>query len=115
MTIGDYTQVTATEVTHPEAHGATMRVLLGPANGWADHVMRVFELRPGGYTPRHSHDWPHINYIISGKGSLFLDGKDNALSAGGYALVPPGEKHQFKNTSDEPFVFVCIVPVKGHY
>lgn len=114
MTIGDYKKVPATEVTHPEAHGATMRVLVGPANGWEDHVMRVFELQPGGYTPRHRHDWPHINFIVSGKGTLLLEGKENAVAAEGYALVPAGEEHQFKNVSDEPFVFVCIVPVKGH-
>jgi quercetin dioxygenase-like cupin family protein len=115
MIIGHYKDVPPSVVTHPEARGATMRVLLGPGSGWDDHVMRVFELEPGGNTPRHRHDWPHINYIISGQGSLYLKGEDHGLSAGGYALVPAGEEHQFKNVSDEPFVFVCIVPVRGHY
>lgn len=115
MTLGDYRKVAASVVTHPQSSGATMRVLLGPETGWEDHVMRVFELEPGGHTPRHQHAWPHINFIVSGRGSLYLSGQENEVTAGSYAFVPPGEEHQFSNPSDEPFVFICIVPVKGHY
>jgi len=43
--------------------------------GWDGWSMRIFNLGVDGHTPKHSHDWPHINYIISGKGTLFIDGE----------------------------------------
>ncbi len=90
-------------------------MLLGPDTGWEGHVMRVFELEPNGHTPRHQHAWPHINFIVSGRGSLYLNGQENEVTAGSYVFAPPGEERQFSNLSDEPFVLICIVPVKGHY
>ena len=101
-------------VTHPEAKDATMQVLISPAEGWEGHVMRVFEVAPGGFTPRHDHPWPHINYIIRGTATLFLKGEEHPLSAGSYAFIPAGSRHQFQNTGNEPFEFICIVPEEGH-
>lgn len=114
MALGHVDKVFGTVVDHPEVKGAVMKVLVGPGEGWEDHVMRVFELEAGGFTPRHSHDWPHINYIIEGKGRLFLEGKENEIEAGSYAYVPANALHQFQNTGDVPLKFICIVPTKGH-
>lgn len=102
------------QVNHPEAKDAVMQVLIGPKDGWSDHVLRTFELEPNGYTPKHNHDWPHINYVLSGEGTLFLDGKENPIKEGSIAYVPAGETHQFKNTSNKKLKFICIVPEKGH-
>lgn len=112
--IGKLEQLTGTPVTNPLAKDALMKVLVGPNEGWSDHVMRVFELQPGGFTPKHSHDWPHINFILKGEGTLFLNGVENPVSAGSYAYVPGNELHQFKNAGNEPFMFICIVPKEGH-
>ncbi len=91
------------------------RVLVSPAEGWDGWVMRLFEVAPGGHTPRHSHDWPHINFVASGAGELFLDGSIHALAAGSYAYVPGGHEHQFRAAGEETLSFVCIVPVEGDY
>jgi len=115
MPVGHSRALQGVPVTHPEAKLATMKALVGPDLGWNDHVMRLFELAPGGYTPRHAHEWPHINYIVSGQATLFLHGKENELTAGSYAYVPAGELHQFQNTGDEPFQLICIVPKEGHF
>ncbi len=101
-------------INHPDAHNAQMQVLVGPQQGWADYVMRMIELAPGGVTPHHAHNWPHINYMVEGEGVLHMDGKDTSVSAGSYAYVPAGMVHQFKNTGDSIFRFICIVPKKGH-
>ena len=89
------------------------KVLISPENGWEGNVMRVFELGEGGYTPKHTHPWPHINYILKGKGSLHLDNQDYPLEAGSFAYVPAEKIHQFKNVGNEPFSFICIVPEEG--
>lgn len=114
MIVGHKKDVKKLVVTHPEAKDATMQVVISPAEGWEGHVMRIFEVAPGGYTPRHQHPWPHINYIIRGNATLFLKGEENHISAGSYAYVPAGELHQFKNIGEEPFEFICIVPEEGH-
>ncbi|KAF0227323.1 MAG: cupin [Erysipelotrichaceae bacterium] len=112
--LGNFKEITGQVVTNPLAHNAMMKVLVGPQEGWDTHVMRVFELAPSGFTPKHAHDWPHINVILEGQGTLFLNGIENNVEAGGYAFVPGGELHQFKNVGDTPFKFICIVPIEGH-
>ena len=89
------------------------KVLVSPQEGWEGNVMRVFELDVDGYSPRHSHSWPHINYILKGKGTLHLDGIDHEVREGSYAYVPGNKVHQFSNRGNEPFSFICIVPVEG--
>ncbi len=107
-------QVETKVVTHPEALSATMKVLVGPADGWEGHVMREFILQKGGHTPKHVHPWPHINYIIEGEGTLFLNGQKNQVEAGSIAYVPNDALHQFENTGDGELRFICIVPEEGH-
>ena len=41
--------------------------------------MRLFTLKEKGNSPRHTHPWPHINYVVSGRGVLYIDGKENVL------------------------------------
>ncbi len=115
MPIGHVAELENKVVNNPLAKDAKMRVLVGPEQGWDNHVMRVFELEVGGFTPRHQHAWPHINYIIEGEGSLFLNGQEQPVKAGSYAFVPGNELHQFQNIGDKPFKFICIVPSEGHY
>ena len=91
-----------------------MKVLISPQEGWEGYVMRVVEVEEGGYTPKHSHPWPHINYFIEGTGELMLDGKMNTVEAGSFAFVPNDTLHQFRNTGTDIFKFICIVPEKGH-
>lgn len=95
--------------------GVTRAVVLGPPEGWSDHVMRVFRLEPGGFTPKHQHDWEHINHIISGRGKLMIGDQENELTEKDFALVPANTLHQFTNPYDEPFEFICIVPKRGEY
>ena len=89
------------------------RLLVGPADGWQGWAMRLFELQPGGHTPRHQHPWPHINFVTQGIGTLHLDGVDHAVDAGSFAYVPAGSTHQFSNAGAGTFAFLCIVPAEG--
>ena len=53
----------------------------------------------------------HLNFILSGQGALMdRDGNANPLRQGDFAFVAPHDVHQFRNTGDEPFVFICAVP-----
>lgn len=105
---------TAKVFDSPEVKNASMKVMVDPSMGWDSHVMRMMEVGVGGYTPKHSHPWPHINYMVEGEGTLLLNGEEVPVKAGSYAFVPGNELHQFRNTGDKPFKFICIVPTEGH-
>jgi quercetin dioxygenase-like cupin family protein len=101
-------------ISNPEANNAFMKVLVSEKEGWEDYVMRVVEVEKEGYTPKHQHPWPHINYVIEGQGEIMIDGVLNPVEAGSYAFVPADTLHQYKNTGDDVFKFICIVPKHGH-
>lgn len=100
-------------VNAPGAVNAIKQTLVGPAQGWQGWVMRQFTLTVNGNTPRHTHPWPHINYIVSGEGTLFLNGKENTVKPGSVAYIPGGAEHQFRNCGQGDFSFICIVPEEG--
>jgi len=114
MIVAHEKELFATAINHPQVKNAGMKVLVGPPQGWSDHVMRVVELGEEGCSPAHAHPWPHINYMIEGRGVLLVDGKEHAVEAGSYAFVPAGSHHQFRNAGSGKFRFICIVPKEGH-
>lgn len=110
MIVSNIKNIDEIKVDLPGAQNAFMRVLVGPKEGWEDYVMRIFELEENGYSPRHTHDWPHINYIIEGEGTLQIGEELYPIAAGGYAYVPAMMLHQFKNTGKDRLKFICIIP-----
>lgn len=113
MSVGYSDELAGARLEGEGIAGVVKKVLVSPADGWDGWCMRLFELKPGGHTPRHRHDWPHINVVLSGSGLLHVDGVDHALRAGAYAFVPSGALHQFTAARDEVLAFVCIVPAEG--
>ena len=95
--------------------GVTKKIPIGKKEGWDGYTMRVFKIAPGGNTPKHKHDWEHVNHIIAGRGKLMIDGVEHEVGEKDYAFVPPNTDHQFSNPYDEDFEFICIVPNRGEY
>lgn len=114
MIVSHEQNVIARKIDLPIVKNAAMKVLVGEQEGWGDHVMRVIELGQDGYSPKHAHPWPHINYMLEGSGVLEVDGKEQPVKAGSYAYVPADMEHQFKNAGSGTFRFICIVPKEGH-
>ena len=92
------------------AVGARMRMLIGPEDGAAVFHMRQFEIAPGGNTPHHTHDYEHEVLIMGGEGVVRSEQGDRPCRAGDVVWVPPNEKHQFRNASAEPLLFICLIP-----
>ncbi len=94
------------------ASGAWKQLPLGSIDGSPVYSFRVFSLDPLGNTPYHSHPFEHMNYAIEGEGELVDEaGNKFPLTQGDFALVKPGEKHQYRNTSpDKIFRMICGVP-----
>lgn len=114
MIVSHEKKVSSEKIINPEVKNAFMQTLISPKEGWEGYVMRILQLEEGGYSPKHSHAWPHINYILEGKGTLFIQNEENIIEKGSYAYVPSNALHQFKNTGHEPLKFICIVPEEGH-
>lgn len=113
MYVDSVKNIKAISVNAKGVSNAIKQVLVGPAQGWEGWVMRLFTLSEGGHAPRHSHPWPHINYIVSGEGTLYLDGKEYPVEPGFVAYIPGGAEHQFQNRGQQDFSFICIVPEEG--
>jgi quercetin dioxygenase-like cupin family protein len=88
------------------------QIPISRADGTPSFSFRVFTIQAGGHTPFHSHDFEHLNYIIEGRGVLVnAEGRENPVQQGDFALVLPGEKHQYRNVSEnQPMVMICAVP-----
>ncbi len=98
-------------MNHPEVKGVFKQVPIGIHDGAPNFSLRVFTVNPGGYTPYHSHPWEHENYILNGEGVLIdEEKKETPIRAGDFAIVLPGEKHQFRNTGTTDLQFICLVP-----
>lgn len=100
------------KVTMDGTEGAWKQLPLGTKDGAPVYSLRVFTLEPLGHTPYHSHPFEHMNYVIEGQGVLVDEaGDEHPLKAGDFALVSPGEKHQYRNISTgKQFKMICGVP-----
>jgi quercetin dioxygenase-like cupin family protein len=87
-----------------------VRWLLTKEIGAKNFAMRLFEMAPGGFSPLHKHPWEHEVFVLEGEGLVFDGQKALPLQAGDVAFVMPNEQHQFKNNSDKPFKFLCLIP-----
>jgi quercetin dioxygenase-like cupin family protein len=114
MIVGHIKDLPFKEISSPEVKDASIAALVSPTEGWEGHVLRVLEVKKGGHTPKHSHPWYHVNYVLEGEGELMIENTFYKISKGSYAYVPGNHLHQFKNTGSETLKFICIVPKEGH-
>jgi len=88
----------------------TGRVVIGKDDGAGTFCMRVFTVAASGYTPKHSHTWEHEVFVHSGRGKIFREGEWVDVESGSVLFIPGGEEHQFKNTGNDDFIFICVIP-----
>lgn len=113
MKIMEYRKVAPTDFDNGGMKGVAGRVVIGRSDGAENFCMRVFEIAPGGHTPKHMHDWEHEVFIHAGSGECYHNGLWHPLKAGDVMFMPSNEEHQLRNTGRDAFVFVCLVPSKA--
>lgn len=91
------------------------RVELHETLGLTGAEVSINQLPAGAGVPFvHSHKQNEEIYgILSGKGSVVLDGETVQLTAGDWLKVAPAAKRQFSAAGDSGMTFVCI-QVKEH-
>lgn len=110
MKVINYKEIPPIAMDNELVKNVAGRVLLGKNDGANNFCMRLFEMGQEGHTPRHSHDWEHEVFVVSGKGEVLLKGKWHPMSEGTAVFVPPNEEHQFRNTGQASLSFLCVVP-----
>jgi len=112
MKVVSLSNVAREPVAMEGAAGASRQVPISRDHGSPTVSFRVFTIEPGGHTPYHEHPYEHVNYVIAGAGCLVSgDGARHPVREGDFALVLPGEKHQYRNDEGTvPMVMICAVP-----
>lgn len=110
--VAHYTDVPAT-VFGKEAPGASIRWLIDDEHDGAPvYSLRMIEIEPGGHSPKHTHAFEHENFVVEGTGKVFILDTEYDLKVGDVVFVPGGVLHQYVNTGDTTFKFLCGIPVK---
>jgi len=94
----------------PGVKGVTMAVMVGREDHAPNFALRQFIVDAGGHSPRHSHDYEHEVFIVSGGGTVLLDGAERPIRSGDVIYVPADHEHQFKAGQDG-MKFLCLIPI----
>ncbi len=113
MKMKHYSEIEPTRFTGGPAEGVAGRVLVGRRDGAENFCMRVFEIAPGGYSPKHVHDWEHEMFFHAGEGEVLGGGGWRPVRAGSAVFMPANEEHQVRNTGKQTLTFICLIPSKA--
>ena len=99
------------EGSSPEGtKGVVFKQLVAKDLGAPNFYMRLFDVAPGGNTPKHAHEWEHEVYVVKGSGVIVLADREEPLAEGDAVLVTPNELHQFVNDSESVMRMICVIP-----
>jgi uncharacterized cupin superfamily protein len=79
------------------AEGYASSCLVGSHTGAVHTDLSIGKLEPGGWTGLHLHSFESAVYVLAGTPVLNIDGHQNQLRAGDYALLPIGMPHGWAN------------------
>ncbi len=73
--------------------------------------IKLFEMKPDGYSPLHKHSSEHKVLVIEGEGVIFDGEKEDAIERGDLISIASNEQHQFKNTKDGVLRFLALTVI----
>jgi mannose-6-phosphate isomerase-like protein (cupin superfamily) len=96
------------------ADGSTIRELLNVVHPPTRHQSLAEASLPAGQaTVRHHHrDAEEIYFILSGTGTMELDGEEQPVGVGDAILIPPGAWHQIRAQEDLRLLCCCSPPYR---
>ena len=106
---------TEVELEEPKELGikdVMVRWLISRKDGADNFAMRLFEIKPEGYTPLHQHDWEHEVFVLEGNGVTKDKNNERTFKQGDVFFIPPMDWHQFVNNTDETLKIICLIPYK---
>lgn len=110
MKVNHHTDIELKPVEMEGAANTKVRQLIGQNVSAANFAMRMFEIEPGGHTPRHQHDYEHEIYVLEGEGTVVEGDTQHSLKAGDVVYVHPNDIHQFRNNGSATMKMLCLIP-----
>jgi quercetin dioxygenase-like cupin family protein len=62
--------------------------------------------------PNHTNMVEHEQYVLRGHASIGIGDETFVVRTGDAVFIPQGIPHWYKNTGEENFEFLCIIPNK---
>ena len=91
----------------------TKHVLIGEKDKAPNMIMRYFHVKPKGHSRLERHPQEHEVIVLHGQGAVQIADKTVPLKAMDVVFVEGNELHQFTNTGDEDFGFICVIPASS--
>jgi quercetin dioxygenase-like cupin family protein len=86
-----------------------MQVLVGPAEGAPNFVLRRFKMEKGGGMPLHTNEVEHEQYVLRGRAKIRIGSDVHDVQADDTLYIPAGVPHSYE-VVEAPFEFLCVVP-----
>lgn len=93
----------------PAGTATEMQVLLGPADGAPNFVMRRFVMESGGGMPRHTNAVEHEQFVLRGRARITVGERVHEVGPDMTLFIPAGVPHSYE-VVEAPFEFLCVVP-----
>jgi len=98
-------------VTKAGSTKTKIKWLITENDGPTHFATRRFEIQPGGKVGLHKHPEEHHVYVLNGEAEFFNgDGVKFTGKKDEVIYIPPNELHGIRNTFEETFVFICVIP-----
>ncbi len=89
--------------------GVAKQVLISSEEG-PNFAMRRFTIQPGGGMPNHTNLVEHEQYVLRGQAQVGIGEEVFQVKKDDVVFIPAEIPHWYKNTGDERFEFLCMVP-----
>ena len=89
--------------------GVTKKVLISDEEA-PNFAMRCFEIQPGGSMPNHTNQVEHEQFVLSGSAKIGIGAETFTVMKDDIVFIPADVPHWYRNISEEPFRFLCLVP-----
>ena len=86
-----------------------MQVLVGPAEGAPNYVLRRFRMEKGGGMPLHTNEVEHEQYVLRGRAEIRVGNEIHDVQRDDTLYIPAGMPHSYE-VVEAPFEFLCVVP-----
>lgn len=105
---GYVTHVSKVEPVSEAGDTVSIRTTIDDSVGAARLVQRVLTYSPGTSPARRNQNRDEVAYVVSGTGSLILDGEVHELHPDLGLYIRAGEPYQIVNTGDDQLVLVSV-------
>ena len=87
----------------------SMHVLIGPETD-PNFAMRRFCIEPGGFIRKHRNAVEHQQLVLAGEAEICMGDEIATVKKGSVVFIPADVPHYYRNTGNETFEFLCIIP-----